>query len=173
MGESNGNPELLVLEKLNELRVKARELFTVNIDPTISYDLRGQSAGQANYRHNVIRLNRELLEKYAADFIDQTVPHEFAHLVAYQVYGRRVKPHGNEWRSIMVAFGAEPSRTHRYEVSKTRRLRRYLYKCNCPGKEHELTSIRHNRIRRGAGYLCGQCNEVLRLALGEQYNLQN
>ena len=171
MGESIGKPELLASDKLKELRVKTRELFEVKIDPTISYDLRGQSAGQANYRHNVIRLNRELLEKYTTDFIDQTVPHEFAHLVAYRVYGSRIKPHGNEWRSIMVALGATPSRTHKYEASKTRHLKKYMYKCNCQGKQHELTSIRHNRVRRGAGYLCRACKSVLQLALDEQHNM--
>ena len=149
--------ETLVLDKLAELRVKARGLYGINIEPTVSYDLKGLAAGQANYQYNRIRLNRELLEKYGADFICQTVPHEFSHLVAYEVYGRRIKPHGNQWRSVMIALGAEPSRTHKYEATKTRHLKRYLYKCGCPGKKHELTSIRHNRIRRGAGYLCGKC----------------
>jgi SprT protein len=161
----------LVSKKLAELCVKAQTLYGVKIEPAVSYDQRGLAAGQANYSENSIRFNRELLEKYAEDFIDQTVPHEFAHLVAYRVYGSRIKPHGNEWRSIMVALGATPSRTHKYEASKTRRLRRYLYKCNCQGKQHELTSIRHNRVRRGAGYLCRACKSVLQLALDEQHNM--
>ena len=162
MGESNGNPELLVLEKLNELRVKARELFTVNIDPTISYDLRGQSAGQANYRHNRIRLNRELLERYTTDFVGQTVPHEFAHLAAFQLYGIRIKPHGKEWKSVMLALGAEPTRTHNYEVTIIRRLKNFQYQCNCPGRIHKLSSIRHNRITKGRLYLCRKCGESLK-----------
>jgi SprT protein len=162
MGESIGKPELLASDKLKELRVKTRELFEVKIDPTISYDLRGQSAGQANYRHNVIRLNRELLEKYTTDFIDQTVPHEFAHLVAYRVYGSRIKPHGKEWKSVVLALGAEPVRTHSYEVSTTRRLKRFCYQCDCPSSLYEITSVRHNRILRGHMYLCKKCGSSLR-----------
>ena len=147
----------LVSEKLSELSSKAVAMYGVKIKPSVLYDLRGLAAGQACYTENKIRLNRELLEKYGPDFIYQTIPHEFSHLVAYEVYGRRIKPHGNQWRSVMIALGAEPSRTHKYEATKTRHLKRYLYKCGCPGKKHELTSIRHNRIRRGAGYLCGKC----------------
>jgi len=162
MDESIEKLELLVSDKLKELRVKTRELFEVKIDPTISYDLRGQSAGQANYRHNVIRLNRELLEKYTADFIDQTVPHEFAHLVAYRVYGSRIKPHGKEWKSVVLALDAKPVRTHSYEVTPTRRLKRFRYQCDCPDSSYEITSVRHNRILRGHIYLCKKCGGSLR-----------
>ncbi|MDC0219965.1 SprT-like domain-containing protein, partial [Verrucomicrobia bacterium] len=152
-----------VSDKLKELHVKTWELFEIKIDPTISYDLRGQAAGQANYRHNVIRLNRELLEKYTADFIDQTVPHEFGHLVAYRVYGSRIKPHGKEWKSVVLALGAKPVRTHSYEVTPTRRLKRFRYQCDCPDSTYEITSVRHNRILREHIYLCKKCGSSLRL----------
>ncbi|MFZ0489177.1 MAG: SprT-like domain-containing protein [Salegentibacter sp.] len=37
-----------------------------------------------------------------------TLVHEIAHLVAFEKYGRRIKPHGNEWkhsfRSLMLPF---------------------------------------------------------------------
>ena len=89
MPEPANHPELLVANKLAELKGKAEALFGVCIEPVISFDLRGQAAGQANYRENKIRFNRHLLEKYTAEFVDQTVPHEFAHLVAYQKFGRR------------------------------------------------------------------------------------
>ena len=161
MYKTISKPELLVSDKLKELRLKTRELFEVKIDPTISYDLRGQAAGQANYRHNVIRLNRELLEKYTADFIDQTIPHEFAHLVAYQVYGSRIKPHGKEWKSVVLALGAKPVRTHSYEATPTRRLKRFRYQCDCPDSLYEITSVRHNRILRGHIYLCKKCGSSL------------
>ena len=157
----------LVSKKIAELRVKAKVLYGIEIDPIISYDLRGLSAGQANCRENKIRLNCELLEKHAADFVNHTVPHELAHLIAHRVYGHRINPHGNEWRSVMKSLGVDPSRTHKYEVSKTRQIRRYTYYCNCPDKKHELTSIRHNRIRRGTKYLCGRCKGFLHQDLGE------
>ena len=164
MPKRSTEAENLVSKKIEELRLKAQELYSVNIEPSVSFDLRGQSAGQANYRTNRIRLNRQLLEKYTTEFVVQTVPHEFAHLVAHKKFGRRIKPHGNEWRSVMIALGAKPSRTHNFAVSPTRKLRRYMFQCNCHDKKHELTSIRYNRIRRGVIYYCPACKRPLRPA---------
>ena len=163
MAGSISQTELLVLAKLAELRKKVRGLFGVAIDPEVAFDLRGQAAGQANYRENKIRFNRQLLEKYTAEFVDQTVPHEFAHLVAYQKFGRRIKPHGAEWKRVMEAFGADPARTHSFDVSPTRRLKRFHYRCHCPGSDYQLSSIRHNRILRGRVYLCRKCGSALYL----------
>ena len=167
MQNASGSIENLARQKLAELRAKAREFFGVEIDPDISFDLRGMAAGQANYVENKIRLNRELLEKYASDFIEQTVPHEYAHLVAYRKFGGRIRPHGKEWCSVMLALGAEPRRTHNYRVSPARKCRRFLYQCNCLGKDYQLSSIRHNRIKKGFHYFCSKCKGQLLFVEGE------
>jgi len=161
MPEPAEHPELLVAKKLAELNVRSEALFGVRIEPVISFDLKGQAAGQANYRENKIRFNRQLLEKYAGEFVDQTVPHEFAHLVAYQKFGRRIRPHGMEWKRVMEAFGVTPTRTHNFDVSPTRRLKRFHYRCHCSGSDYQLSSIRHNRIQRGRIYLCRKCGSAL------------
>jgi len=161
MPEPAEHPELLVAKKLAELNVRSEALFGVRIEPVISFDLKGQAAGQANYRENKIRFNRQLLEKYTPEFVDQTVPHEFAHLVAYQKFGRRIRPHGMEWKRVMEAFGVTPTRTHNFDVSPTRRLKRFHYRCHCPGSDYQLSSIRHNRIQRGRIYLCRKCGSSL------------
>tara|TARA_B100000959_G_C14744595_1_gene526531 strand:+ start:102 stop:629 length:528 start_codon:yes stop_codon:yes gene_type:complete len=161
MPEPAEHPELLVAKKLAELNVRSEALFGVRIEPVISFDLKGQAAGQANYRENKIRFNRQLLEKYAGEFVDQTVPHEFAHLVAYQKFGRRIRPHGAEWKRVMEAFGVDPARTHSFDVAPTRRLKRFHYRCHCPGSDYQLSSIRHNRVQRGGIYLCRKCGCAL------------
>ena len=161
MPEPAEHPELLVAKKLAELNVRSEALFGVRIEPVISFDLKGQAAGQANYRENKIRFNRQLLEKYAGEFVDQTVPHEFAHLVAYQKFGSRIRPHGAEWKRVMEAFGVDPARTHSFDVAPTRRLKRFHYRCHCPGSDYQLSSIRHNRVQRGGIYLCRKCGCAL------------
>ena len=161
MPEPANHPELLVANKLAELNVRSEALFGVRIEPVISFDLKGQAAGQANYRENKIRFNRQLLEKYTPEFVDQTVPHEFAHLVAYQKFGRRIRPHGMEWKRVMEAFGVDPARTHSFDVAPTRRLKRFHYRCHCPGSDYQLSSIRHNRVQRGGIYLCRKCGCAL------------
>ena len=81
MSESSNKLECLVLDKLSELQKKVCRLFGFTINPEIAFDLKGQAAGQANYLKNKIRFNRDLLEKFTDEFVSQTVPHEFAHLV--------------------------------------------------------------------------------------------
>ena len=167
MQSTSGSIKNLAMQKVEELRVKTLELFGMEIDPEISFDLRGMAAGQANYKENRIRLNRELLGKYTSDFIEQTVPHEYAHLVAYRKFGNRIRPHGKEWRSVMLALGAEPRRTHNYRVAPARKCRRFLYKCKCLGKDYQLSSIRHNRIKKGFHYFCSKCKGQLLFVEGE------
>lgn len=144
----------------------AGEHFGVALQPVdIRFDLRGKAAGMVRFVSPgvpVIRYNRTLLEKYGDSFIRQTVPHEVAHVVVAARYPYRTAPHGQEWRSVMEFFGAEPSRCHAYQIDGTgvRRLARFGYRCGC--REHQLTSIRRNRIARGERYYCRHCGELLK-----------
>jgi SprT protein len=136
-------------------------------EPEIRFDLRGKTAGQVRWadgRVCLIRYNRSLLARHPEDFLARTVPHETAHLVAFHLFGPRVQPHGREWREIMTLFDAPPERCHSYDVEglQTRRLRRYEYRCAC--RAHQLTSIRHNRVKSGQVYQCRQCGGPLERA---------
>jgi SprT protein len=137
-------------------------------DTEVRFDLRGTAAGQARLTGRgaaVIRYNPLILERHPEEFIAQTVAHEVAHVVAFTVFGVRIRPHGSEWRAIMQGFGAEPRRCHAYDVSRlrARALRHYPYRCGCGCCE--ISSIRHNRIRtRGIVYLCRRCHQPLRPA---------
>jgi SprT protein len=131
---------------------------------SLSLDLGGKSAGMVVFRRGarpLVRLNRILYQENRAHFLAQTIPHEIAHLVARTAYGSRIRPHGKEWKEVMVLFGIPARRCHRYDVSRavTRRLRRYPYHCGC--RQHQLTSIRHNRAQKGQTYLCILCRGEL------------
>jgi SprT protein len=131
----------------------------------VQFDLRGQSAGQFRVDASgvaFIRYNRALLARHADAFLAQTLPHEVAHYLTYLRFGRRAQPHGQEWQQIMQSLGADPRRCHEFDVSglKTRHVRRFVYHCRCG--DQELTSIRHHRIQRGAGYTCRRCGQTLR-----------
>lgn len=132
--------------------------------PRITFDLRGRSAGQfrVDGGEASIRYNAALVARDTPQFLAQTVPHEVAHYLAYLRFGGHIRPHGLQWQRLMRALGADPRRCHELDVTglATRRLRRYPYYCQCG--EHALTSIRHNRILRGASYSCRACGEALR-----------
>lgn len=133
---------------------------------TLRFDLRGQAAGQmrATNRGRVeIRFNLVLARQNPDAFIAQTVPHEVAHLVVWHKHGRRARPHGPEWQAVMRQLGvSEPSRCHAFEIpeGEVRRQRRWPYRCAC--REYQLSTTRHNRIRRGQQiYSCPNCGEPL------------
>ncbi|MCF6283034.1 MAG: SprT-like domain-containing protein [Candidatus Polarisedimenticolaceae bacterium] len=135
----------------------------------IQFNLRGQAAGMVKLLRKgeiLVRYNPILLNENSEHFLSQTVPHEIAHVVASTLNRHRIRPHGTEWQQIMQLFGADNQRCHSYEVktSPRRQLARFNYRCGC--REHQLTSIRHNRIINGQRYICRHCRAPL-LILGE------
>ncbi len=131
--------------------------------PEIRFDLRGKAAGMVIFSNTgtVVRYNPKLLEENGASFVDQTVPHEVAHLIARALHGRRIRPHGPEWKLIMAFFGVPSHRCHNFSTASTRdrRMRYFAYRCGC--RDHRLSAIRHNRCRSGVTYLCRSCGTPL------------
>ncbi|MBL3526426.1 MAG: SprT-like domain-containing protein [gamma proteobacterium endosymbiont of Lamellibrachia anaximandri] len=137
-------------------------------DVTINFDLKGQAAGMVRFPalgKPQIRYNALLLNENADDFLKRTVPHEVAHVIARAYYSRNIRPHGTEWQSVMLFFGAEASRCHSYDTQRasTRKLQQFRYACGC--SEHLLTSIRHKRIQAGLRYSCRKCKNPLELVV--------
>lgn len=129
--------------------------------PKVNYQLRGVKAGVAYLQQNEIRLNPQLLAENGQAFIAQVVPHELAHLLVYQQFGR-VKPHGREWKMMMEeVLGAPAEIYHSFDVSQVRQnQQQFLYRCHC--QTHTLTARRHNAILRGhRRYLCKLCHAPL------------
>lgn len=128
--------------------------------PGVSYQQRGTSAGSAWLEKNEIRLNPVLLLENQQSFIDEVVPHELAHLLVWQHFGR-VAPHGKEWKWMMqTVLGVSPRRTHQFAVQSVQ-AKTFAYYCLC--QQHQLTVRRHNRVLRGeTQYRCTRCAEQLR-----------
>lgn len=130
--------------------------------PTLSFKQRGKTAGSAYLERWEIRLNPILLAENSDAFINEVIPHEYAHLLTFALYGR-VQPHGKEWQMMMTQIMKLPAeRTHRFNTknSQVRQYERFTYYCLC--QSHELTAIRHNRVQaRKARYFCKHCGESL------------
>jgi SprT protein len=131
----------------------------------VLFDLRGTAAGMFKVigRKRWIRYNPWIFAKHFEDNLADTVPHEVAHFIVHEVFGRRgVRPHGEEWRMLMEAFGAEPRATFHMDLEGVpqRRQRTHPYRCLC--RDHAVSTTRHNRMVRGTGrYHCRYCDGKL------------
>jgi len=130
--------------------------------PNLRYDLKGKCAGRAYLTTWEIGINKILLEENGEDYINVTIPHEVAHLVVYQIYGKRIV-HGKEWKNIMHLFGLEPEIYHNYDTTNAtvRTVKReYVYKCAC--RTANFTATRHRRSKNFGGlYYCKTCKQKL------------
>jgi SprT protein len=117
------------------------------------------AAGQVQFRPRRLRYNLAIAAREPDSFLSTTIPHEVAHIVCHLLYGRRVRPHGPEWRAMCLALGGTGERCHRFDAQPARMVARYDYACGC--RRWSLTSIRVRRIRRGTVYHCRQCGKSL------------
>lgn len=131
----------------------------------VEFDLTGRAAGMycVKNKRRWIRYNPYLFAKYFDDNINETVPHEVAHYVIDQVYGHaRVKPHGQQWRELMLSLGVNPQRTCDYDMQGIPQRQQHYHTYICQCTSHQLTSRRHNKIiREGARYHCRRCQQPL------------
>ncbi len=131
----------------------------------VRYDLKGRSAGQVRWRAGEppwIRYNLAMASLQPEAFINETPPHEVAHVVVGCCFPS-ARPHGPEWQSVMAHFGIEDaSRCHVFmpAADQLSRQRRWLYRCSC--SDHRLSSTRHNRAQHaGIEYRCRDCGDIL------------
>ncbi|HIP76437.1 MAG TPA: SprT family zinc-dependent metalloprotease, partial [Psychromonas hadalis] len=126
--------------------------------PEYQFNQRGIAAGTAHLQRNIIKLNPILFTQNKNEFFQQVIPHEVAHLVVFQRFGK-VRPHGKEWQGVVwKIFNRPPDTTHKLNVDDVVG-QQFLYRCRCA--EHKLTIRRHNKILRGAKYKCRHCKSEL------------
>ena len=159
-------PDLRILKLQAQRQLKqslalANQFFNKEFTiPVMNFELRGQKAGVAYLQQNEIRLNPVLLVENGAAFIQQVVPHELAHLLVYQQFGR-VQPHGKEWKMMMEQVLGVPAHIY-HKFSTASVVKQFSYECGC--QTHLLSVRRHNTIQRNQrSYICRKCKQSLRL----------
>lgn len=155
-----------VISETNHFLKSAEDYYARSFNEIpVLFDLKGRAAGMYRVRagQRVIRYNPYVFAKYFDDNFSETIPHEVAHYVTDVLYGlKSIRPHGNEWKSVMNVFGVAANRTANYDLSglPVRQYQKFIYHCGC--QSFELTTRRHNKILRGTGqYLCRDCGGKL------------
>lgn len=113
--------EAKITECLAIAEAKYKQKFEM---PEVRYDIKNTDGGTATFQQWLIRLNLILCYENEPHFIATTVPHEVAHLVARRVYhdaiaatGKKMRPHGKEWREVMELFELPAKVTHSYDCT--------------------------------------------------------
>ena len=112
-------PQQQIIDKCKEVYETATRLYGVDMSRvTIHFDLKGRAAGMACRRgaQHYMRFNRDMLTREAFEHvINDTVPHEIAHIVCFMKpqYGRN---HDAGWARVCRALGGNGERTHKEEV---------------------------------------------------------
>jgi SprT protein len=126
--------------------------------PTYLFNQRGKAAGTAHLQRNLIKINPVLFINNRDEFFQQVIPHEVAHLIAFQLYGK-TRPHGKEWQQVMVEVFKRPAlTTHQLDINEVVG-KQFTYRCLCT--THQLTIRRHNKVLKGNEYRCKLCQSTL------------
>lgn len=151
--------------KLTEMIATATRVFGADAlqgmaRPRVVYEKRGRTAGTANYTTNTIDLNLPMLERHADEMINDTLPHEYAHLLSYRIHGTATgRGHGPAWKSVMVALGQAPERCHSMDtegLEGVKNKNKYVYRCRC-GKAITVGPVIHRNVQRGRQYRSRCC----------------
>lgn len=117
----------------------------------IKFDLTGKAAGQAVNQYGIfsVRFNMHMIKNHFDDVLNNTVPHEVAHIVC--MYTGMGKNHDKVWKSVCIYLGGNGKRCHEMTTVAGRNTKKYRYVASC-GTSLEVSSILHKRIQSGNIY---------------------
>lgn len=163
--------KIRVFQKVVECITKLEKHYNIKLHrPKLLFEKRGTVAAVANSDNWYININPVLLNENTDDFIENTVPHEVAHLACDRVYPGECDPraaHGPRWKELMDVLGAKAETFHRYDVTNSRVPRTntvYRYACSGCNKTFDVGLRRHTRlIANPASFWHTKCGEGVNL----------
>ena len=143
-----------------ELIAKIQTIYGVDCsDVKISFNLRGRVAGYAGYKYSIfdrtpsefyVRFNIDMISNGSFDhIINDTVPHEFAHIVCYKrpELGRN---HDQGWKNVCRRLGGNGERCHSQQVVYAKG-KTFQYQTTV-GKLTTVSEKIHKKIQMGCVY---------------------
>lgn len=160
-----------IRNKVNECIQKANKTYGIQMPAVdVRFDLTGRAAGMAMVRYGqyVVRFNvnhMRLGGQTWEHLLNDTVPHEVAHLVCY-FQPQLGRAHNNGWKRVCLALGGNGQRCYSEEDAPEAHaaLRPYVYTTTL-GQKCPVTPVQHRKIqagttytmRRGGGVINRQC----------------
>jgi SprT protein len=151
-------PQTEFRKLVNECVRRAEELYGVDLGRiTVSFDLRGQKAGEAAQRPHEdlgytysLRFNREALLRDWEMMTKSILPHEVAHLIAFAKPSLRADGHNAAWKRIAKRLGdsRRGATYHTMTLPPARRLRKFVYR-NGTGAEVSIGPALHRSVQQG------------------------
>jgi predicted SprT family Zn-dependent metalloprotease len=145
-----------VIAAVNDCIARAQQVFGFDIpakDIPVVFFNTGRAAGWARCLPNGgfnIEFNTRIMDADIDHIINETVPHEVAHIVCLHLFYRNVSrsPHGRVWKGVAVKLGCKGQRTHDVVIAPSRTVRRVTYVATC-GTVVQVTMNMHHKIQRG------------------------
>jgi len=150
-----------IIEKCKQVVEKVRILYNMDLSNVlVRFDLKGRSAGMASRRSSTyyVRFNADMLTRDAfSHVINDTVPHEYAHIVCFMNpnLGRN---HDAGWARVCEQLGGSGARCHKEEVVFGKGTT-YEYTATC-GNKVRVSQVMHSRIQAGKVYVWKNHGEV-------------
>ena len=112
----------------------------------------GRAAGRVRWKTQLgrttynIEFNIDAINKDWDEMVNETIPHEVAHIVDHVYRGKT--NHDRFWAMFCHTLGGNANRTHSIPVEKARKTMKYRYVASC-GTEVWLTTQMHNKVQIG------------------------
>jgi predicted SprT family Zn-dependent metalloprotease len=148
----------------------ANSISRNQIEVSVSFDLKGQVAGDFAWEQKHVRINAFVVSNYP-DKLQELMIHEVAHAVDYVQNGHRKNSRGQYighdskfrgyMRDIASELGATVSTktTHDMNLPSARKMRKWKYQCGC-ADNIVISTVMHNRIqKKGQTRGCHTCGE--------------
>lgn len=144
---------------VQDLREQAFVAYGVDINPNITFSVRGMTAAYAVFDTQVLDFNLPLALRHKELFTTDIVGHEFIHLLAHRVHNHT--NHGTPWRELMSEFGFKADVSYKLDVSGLSGVERtekvYLYKCDC--QMRFISREQHKNYKKKLA-VCPECKSV-------------
>lgn len=140
-----------IIAKHNEVVAYARQRFPSYAHapaPAVYFYDTGKAAGLA-HGNNRVGYNLTVFAHDPQRFINDTVPHEIAHIVCF--YLGVDKGHGKNWKAVCGYLGGSANRCYSSEGIEHKMMhnrKQYQYRATC-GTVIMVSDVMHNKIQRG------------------------